>query len=159
MQKVISPMCVAKGELSWETPWQALGCARVILEESVPPLQISLIKPKNPAMEDVAKSSNYVWFFISRFYWETYKTFIPSSAKYECWEVQNLPSKPGFCHYSCPLPPCLWLYQRCPGGARRTQGRLPLWREKPILLQLRPGLKIPAIDPGMLWLLYAQMYL
>lgn len=152
MQKVISPMCVDKGELLPETPRQAWGCARVILEESGPLLQISLIKPKTPAMEDVAKSSNYKRFFISSFYWETYKTFIPSSAKYERWEVQNLPSKPGFCHYSCLLPPCPWC-------ARRTQCRLSLWREKPILLQLRPALKIPAIDPGMPWLLYAQMYL
>lgn len=37
---------------------------------------------KNPAMEDVPKRSNYVWFFISSFYWEAYKTFIPSSVRY-----------------------------------------------------------------------------
>lgn len=71
-----------KGELLWETLRQVLGCVLVISEESVPPPQINLIKPKkNPAMEDVAKRSNYVWFFISSFYWEAYKTFIPSSVR------------------------------------------------------------------------------
>lgn len=123
MQKVISPMCVDKGELLPETPRQAWGCARVILEESGPPLQISLIKPKTPAMEDVAKSSNYERFFISSFYWETYKTFISSSAKYERWEVQNLPSKPGFCHYSCLLPPCPWMCPQDPVPPVSLEGK------------------------------------
>lgn len=67
MQKIIFPMCINKGELPQETLRQVLGSALVILEESVPPLQISLIKTKSPAMEDMAKRSNYVWFFISSF--------------------------------------------------------------------------------------------
>lgn len=133
MQKVISPMCVDKGELLRETPRQALGCARVILEESVPPLQISLIKPKYPAMEDMVKSSNYKWFFIGSFYWETYKTFIPSSAKYERWDVQNLPSKPGFVTLPVPCPlarGCASAAQEAPAGpsaACLSEGKSPFY--------------------------------
>lgn len=160
MQKILSSTLIDKRELLWEALCQALGCAPVIEEESVP-LQISFTKTNKIQLWWTWPREGITYSFSLAVLLGSLQTFIPSSVMCKHYKIHNSPVNSFFFNVFVYCPPLAYEFMRAVHSAFPGAWAL-AFSTKPtnqFFLLLKIHLKISVIDFGMSCLLYAHIYL